>query len=272
MRVSSGQSSVSFGNRGTAGNSMSPGCGVLFFAVFFPFGLGCLCFFGYQAWKDYRVRTVYRETTCTILGKRLKESTDSDGTTYAPEFTFRYHVNNQEYTCTGYDSFGATSSGRAGKEKILARYDIGGQYPCWYNPDRPWKAVLVKTFNWMYLFALLPLVFLAVGVGGIVWGIRNWGRSPEAMAAERVSQCAAKPGGVQTGEGLNLLPPVKKLQGIGQSVRLSRGTSVGLEMGGLLFFCLFWNGIVSVFVYPVLKDWRRGSLEIIPALFLVPFF
>jgi len=40
---------------------------------------------------------------------------------------------------------------------------------------------------------------------------------------------------------------------------------------GALFFCLFWNGIVSVFVFQAWKGWERGHPDWFLTLFLVPF-
>ncbi|NCQ29943.1 MAG: hypothetical protein COZ06_21010 [Armatimonadetes bacterium CG_4_10_14_3_um_filter_66_18] len=256
---------LTVGNR--PGASASPGCMTLFFGVFLLFGLGFLGFFGYQAWKEVRVRTVYRETTCVILNKRLKENSDSDGTTYAPEFTFRYTVDGRDYTCTGYDSFGATSSGRQGKLRVLAEYEIGGAYPCWYDPDDPERAVLVRKVSWMYAFGLIPLVFVGIGLGGVVWGVRNLGKSPEEQSASR----APAKGGALQPDWTQVLPPVKVVPGQFLAKRLQRGTSQGCELGGLLLFSLFWNGIVSVFVWHVVQEWQSGHRPYFLTLFMTPF-
>lgn len=204
---------------------------------------------------DVRIHTVYRETTCTILGKRLKESRASKGRrTYAPEFTFRYQVNGRDCTCTGYDSWPISSSGRKDKEKLLARYEVGKSYPCWYDPQRPERAALVRKVSWIYLVALLPLVFVAIGVGGIYLAIR----SPGKLLA----------GPLDTPE---VLPSLKTTQGSTLPVRLRREMSRGAEIAGLLAFCIIWNGIVSVFVVQLWREWQAGKRPLGLTLFLTPF-
>lgn len=37
------------------------------------------------------------------------------------------------------------------------------------------------------------------------------------------------------------------------------------------FFALFWNGTVSIFVVGLIKEWGRGNVEWVLALFLTPF-
>src|ERR1035437_2330148 len=55
---------------------------------------------GFRGWDDIRVFTQFRATTCTIIGKRLTVSSDSNtgssgnrtSTFYKPEFTMRYEA------------------------------------------------------------------------------------------------------------------------------------------------------------------------------------
>jgi hypothetical protein len=43
------------------------------------------------------------------------------------------------------------------------------------------------------------------------------------------------------------------------------------KLAGSLFFALFWNGIVSVFVWQAWKSWERGHPDWFLTVFLVPF-
>ena len=50
----------------------------------------------------------------------------------------------------------------------------------------------------------------------------------------------------------------------------STHTPVRMVLLGL-FFTLFWNGIVSIFVYNVVKSYLDGRPEICLTIFLIPF-
>jgi len=64
---------------------------------------------------------------------------------------------------------------------------------------------------------------------------------------------------------------VKVVPGQFLAKRLQRGTSQGCELGGLLLFSLFWNGIVSVFVWHVVQEWQSGHRPYFLTLFMTPF-
>ncbi len=42
-------------------------------------------------------------------------------------------------------------------------------------------------------------------------------------------------------------------------------------MAGTLFFALFWNGIVSIFVWQVWKGWQTGDPDWFLTIFMIPF-
>ena len=42
---------------------------------------------------------------------------------------------------------------------------------CYVDPDDPGEAVIYRGFSWVYLFALLPLVFIAIGGGGMLFAL-----------------------------------------------------------------------------------------------------
>ena len=74
----------------------------------------------------------------------------------------------------------------------MARYPPGARVPCWVDPAHPEEAVLDRDLSAMWLFGLFPLVFIAVGGGGMVWAIRA-GRRGRAAAALPVDSPSAVP-------------------------------------------------------------------------------
>lgn len=228
-----------------SGNQMSPGCGCVFFSIFLFAGLAVLIFMLYQVRDGWRIHHEYVPGTCTILSKRLVTSSDSDGTTYKAEFDFEVIVyegaeaggTSKRYKATGYDGVNVSSSGRSGKEEVLAQYIVGNTYPCWYDPNDPTKAVLAKPSAWYALFLLFPLPFLAVGVGGIYWSLKQRGTaklSPEA-------QLVGKTQSLFSAEGV--IPEIKTEPGTTLAYRLALDQTERLAAIALGCFGLVWTGI-----------------------------
>lgn len=106
-----------------------------------------------------------------------------------------------------------------------------------------------------YLLVLFPLIFVAVGVGGIVWALRAGKR-----AAQSTTSVAANPFGV---------PPPGPEDSAPRELRPVM-TPWGKFLG-MTFVSLFWNGIVSVFVVTAFKKWKEGAPDGCMTLFLIPF-
>ncbi len=93
------------------------------------------------------------------------------------------------------------------------------------------------------LAALFPLIFVAIGAGGIWASVRTNMFSPEKMQAIGFRRGAAPQ--LQT----NLpIPKLRTYMGRDLPVRLSMDTSQKGHVAVLLLATLFWNGIVGVFV------------------------
>jgi hypothetical protein len=230
-----------------SGNQMSPGCGCVFFSIFFVAGLALSIVMLYQVREGWRIHHDYVPGTCTILDKRLVSSSDSDGTTYKAEFDFEVIVyegaeaggTSKRFKATGYDGVNVSSSGRSGKEEILAQYIVGNAYPCWYDPSDPTKAVLAMPSAWYALFLLFPLPFLAVGVGGIVWSLKQ--RNVAKLSPE--AQLAGKAQTVFSAEGV--IPEIKTQPGASLTYRLALDQSERAAAIGLGIFGLIWTGVTG---------------------------
>jgi hypothetical protein len=89
-------------------------------------------------------------------------------------------------------------------QAIVDSFQVGATYPCWYDPDRPDRAVLVRGQMWgAYVFLILPLGFLAVGGIGmlIAWKLS----SSQAVRPAPVDSPTAAPAPAAPG----LLPGVQ---------------------------------------------------------------
>lgn len=146
---------------------LQKGCGTVFFGAFALVGL---LFFG--AITASMLRTVrsyfWAETPCIIVESRRvepgPEAENSDG--YV--IRYRYRVAGRERTSSQF-TVGMKESLDAQKiEKLLLRYPEGARVMCYVDGSNPDNAVLKRGTLWIALVLLFPLIFLAVGVGGIV--------------------------------------------------------------------------------------------------------
>lgn len=225
------------------------GCGCVVFLLLFLLGAVLL---GFWAFDDYRIFNEYVHATCTVTGKRVVEHSDSDGdNTYHPEVDFTFEANGQTISATGYDGWSGSSSGREGKERAIAPYQIGGTYDCWYDPQNPHRAVLVRRISWLYL---IPFVLMAIGAfGGVMMLRKPSGPSREAELYQKQLKIEDEDALLETG------PVGSGSQGQTLAVRLGRhGSDFGKAIG-LLVAGIFWNGIVGVFMYVGLSGGFGGA-------------
>jgi len=93
------------------------------------------------------------------------------------------------------------------------------------------------------LAALFPLIFVAIGLGGIWASLRTNMLSPEKMQA-----IGFRRGGAPQLQTNLPIPKLRTYMGRDLPVRLSMDTSQKGHVAVLLAVTLFWNGIVGVFV------------------------
>lgn len=134
--------------------------------------IGFWLVFAGMAWHDWRVLKEWRESTATIVGRRVvTQSVDTtlrrDNATQSrqqdvskPEFALRYTVDGRTMLSTGYDTGSSLrqGGGKAQLVKEFREWTVGAQIPCWYDPNDPAHVVIKRGFGGAYVFALLPLI------------------------------------------------------------------------------------------------------------------
>ena len=121
--------------------------------------------------------------TCTILEKNIVQTLNWGAPSmelllaYTPRFTFLVNVSpDKTQHVEGYDTtpvwgldvtWVGTSESHA--QVILDRFQIGRNYPCWYDPNNPSRAILTREYNFSPAYIFGALIALEVVVG-IVWG------------------------------------------------------------------------------------------------------
>jgi len=161
----------------------------LFFAVFFCAGVGCLILMlATVIIPEWRANHSYVENSCVVLDKRLGRSNGNHGTVYRPEIHIRHTVNGQVFQLWTYEASGGYSGSQSRTEDILAGFVVGQAYPCWFNPEDPSQAVLVRNYSWLpHMMLLVPLLLIAVGGGGMYV---NWHRRDSEPLPENASSAA----------------------------------------------------------------------------------
>ena len=122
---------------------------------------------------DKMAKESFLQTSCFLISKKLADKGHLVHR-YRADFLVSYHVNGVQYnrwvSGNGLDrSYSKTS---AGKEDLLAQYDVGKSYPCWYDPDSPQSIVMVMRRDW---FSILPIIVpLAVGVLTLYYCLKSF--------------------------------------------------------------------------------------------------
>lgn len=213
--------------------------GVLFGLIFFGVGSGFMWFMGLKPIMLSFQADHWHIVGCTITRSYVDSKRGDDGTAYKAIINVSYEINNQRFNGGSYNFDESYSSGRSGKRDIVKRYPVGQDVECWVNPENPSQAVLNKDIPTMVWF-IIPFtsIFVLVGAAAILGTL---GLVPKI----NLNTTRYKPVSMNQ-QGFTELKPrygVKK------------------KLGFSLVFSLFWNGIVSVFVYQIWQDFQRGEPE-----------
>ncbi len=196
-----------------------------------------------------RARGWHRVPAEVVSSKvRRHESTDSDGhtsVTWKLDILYRYEIGGVTYHSNRYGFVGGSSSGSYGKRDIARRYPPGSRIRVWVDPSDPTRAVIQRGYGAAHLLGLVPLALLGLGIV-----LLRSGRRASRSTAAGLPVPEAQEGSFQVFE-----PGLRR---------------VG-KVGTFLFFCLFWNGIVSVFLWQVVQGFRHGHPSWFQAVFLTPF-
>ncbi|MFM7181810.1 MAG: DUF3592 domain-containing protein [Verrucomicrobiales bacterium] len=246
----------------TASNEDTPRLIMIpFFSLFALAGTGILLGLIVPMWVNWWSAKSWAEVPGEVIWSRIKSHKGEDSTTYSAHVFYRYEFGGTTYR-SDRTSFSKVNGSNSGAREQLANYPAGAVISVFVDPEKPEKSILRRTLGGSAWFSLFPLPFMAVGFGGLIWMLRGGGKK-EKTSATGGKRRSGRSSTVSM-PGLSTLAP-------GESLRLAPGKGRLLRVLGALLVAAFWNGIVSVFLVNLLKDWDNKGFSWFLAIFLTPF-
>ena len=270
----------------TSGNSLIPlgkpamspgkimGCGIAACSIFAIFGLAFLIpMFGVPTWRVLQARS-WNETQCTIRSSGVGSHGDSDGgATYSVDLLYTYEVDGHTYTGNRYQFIGGSSSGREAKEAAVAALPPGTLTRCYIDPADPTSAVIERGFGSVMWFALIPLVFVLIGVGGMVAVFVAMRRSAQRKGVEQwlPGMKAAKTG--FRAPRRTWVSDARRHGGDLRSARPRASQGPFAKLGCTILIAIFVNGLVGTFFWKAILEPMKsgGSPDGCVTVILIPF-
>jgi hypothetical protein len=229
------------------------------FGIFLLAGLAFTIPFAIMLWRVVESRG-WEETECTVLSSQVRTHSSSDGSTYSIDITYSYRWQGDTLRGDRYNFTFGSSSGYDGKAKIVARYPVGAEVPCFVDPGQPERSVLSRSVGWEALIILFPLVFVAIGLFGLMGTFGNFGGTS-------LRKDDWLPG---TTDEERFRPPVASAVRrtevpADRNVLQTKTTPRGRLIGSIVVATI-WNGLVWMGIYFVITQEGDAAGCIIPLL------
>jgi hypothetical protein len=194
------------------------GCMTLFFGVFLVMGcIATVAMLG-EAVREAAV-WFWPEVDCTIMTSGVEETGD-DSEPYRPSVRFEYLVDGRRHEGTGVARSDLSSSSFDSARRVVDRYPAGSRAVSRVNPSVPEDAVLERRFPFTIFIAFLPLIFVAVGGGGLYF---VWKIVPRISRTDRGASISQRAGGASR---------------LGKKIELGMGLLFTAVGGGLSIYLL----------------------------------
>ena len=242
---------------------------VCFFGVFFALGAFFLTMMLREAWDSIQSSN-WTQLSCKVISSNLRRNESDDGTSYSVDVLYEYEFGGRTIRSNKYKGLALSSGGYTSNKAIVDSYIPGDYTPCYVNPADPTYAVLRPGADWNLLFLLVPGMFVAVGLGGMYFGLKATGsRSPgtEFNSTPRTGG-NTWPSSFGTARQSGAYSSASGSSG---PVELKPDSSPRGRFFGLFFFSVVWNGITSIGVWHAIQGFLRGSPEVFLGIFMLPF-
>ncbi len=199
-------------------------------------------------------------TPCQVLRAEVRSHDGDDGTTYSVYILYQYEFRGQTYKSDRYEFIGGSSSGYQGKARVVEQYRAAPNLVCYVNPDNPFEAVLKRGFRARLLLVLIPLLFLLIGVGGLVPALR--GKTP---TSDETTPPWAAPRRAGASYDLTMLRVTED----GRAVLTPR-FSPKAKFIGMVVLAVLGNGFLALFTWSPISSIIRGHPNWFGLLFVSP--
>ncbi len=237
-----------------------------FFGIFAVAGLVTFYFLTWRPLTSILAARSWEETSCVIVSSDVAVNHGSDSTTYRVDIRYTYEAERGEtFHGDRYDFSIGSSSGYDAKAAVVEAHPPGREVTCYVDPQDPSRAVINRSAGTFLLWGLFPLPFLAVGLGGLLFLATASGkRSPGKASKRGRGRPAAEPTHVGRRRSASST--------FSGQVELEAEASPAVKLIGTGCAALFWNGIVSVFLFAVIiPSFRREDPEWFATIFMTPF-
>ena len=159
------------------------GCAMIVMGFFALMGIAMTIAFTVATWNGLRSQ-FWDPTPCTILTSALKEETKKS---YVVDVSYHYVFGGKEYTGTKLKPSGNSFDNATDAQRALREYRSDQQKTCYVNASAPTESVLERASPFQALAILFPLIFVAIGVGGIILLARRKSGSSRALSSRRAN-------------------------------------------------------------------------------------
>ncbi|MFW6060110.1 MAG: DUF3592 domain-containing protein [Phycisphaeraceae bacterium] len=215
-----------------------------FFSIFFIAGAAFFYFIFLAPVMNIMAAKEWVATPCVIERSELESHRDSEGdTTYSIEMTYRYEYGGRSYRGDRYWFVRGSSSNYSGRKAIVDAHAPGTETTCYVDPDHPSQAVIERGFPNELWFGLFPLLFVLVGLGGMIGvPVYQWRKSQrDPKRAWLPSESGALSGDTAMGE-------------TDGPVTLRPGKHRRNKLIGTIVAAVLWNAFTWGFIYLVYTD------------------
>lgn len=155
-----------------------PGCLGSFF-VFILIGIGIAIpiygtlTIGWAISNALQIKSYTAQTSCTVLEKRIDYSPgdETSNDDWVPRFTLLVKISAQKTQHVSNSSIPSQWWGMSEEtaRSFANRFQIGRDYPCWYDPSDPSRVVLAHDYDFTPAYVAGLFVMLEVIGGTVMW-------------------------------------------------------------------------------------------------------
>lgn len=140
----------------------------LFFVFFFLMGSLFTALIGHAFARAMGQRS-WKSTPCTIIAGDVQDL--GGDSPYAFAVSYRYDYGGKPYSGSTYKRDASSFASYSDARDLVGKYPAGADAICYVNPQNPAEAVLCRDSLFIGVVILLPLIFVAIGAGGVyfVW-------------------------------------------------------------------------------------------------------